>query len=224
MCSPAPVVNRYGQDVAAQFLIPAAYNVPGPGGVFLGSVGDQAHATRKSSHNCGAMQEDGDYADEFAHAWDCRPKTAVIGYALVKATLADDRVRYVLYADHGWKPDGTFEDITDNEQWDLDHDTFHVSFLPGTHNDTRPFFTDQGADDVTAEDLEKIRDIVQNNTEKVRDAVQNNADTVVAALVAAFEAKLDEEFEIQRRIIWKANGKTKAEIDELEAAIKAGEI
>jgi phage gp16-like protein len=77
---------------------------------------------------------------------------------------------------------------------------------------------------VTAEDLEKIRDIVQNNTEKVRDAVQNNADTVVAALVAAFEAKLDEEFEIQRRIIWKANGKTKAEIDELEAAIKAGEI
>jgi hypothetical protein len=86
MCQPAPVVERFGIDVAEHFLIPRAYNVPGPGGVFLGSVGDQAHATRKSSHNCGAMQEDGDYADEFAHAWDCRPKTAVIGYALVKAT------------------------------------------------------------------------------------------------------------------------------------------
>jgi hypothetical protein len=213
MCQPAPVVDRFGQDVAEHFLIPAAYNVPGPGGVFLGSVGDQNHATRRSSHNCAPMQEepvDGvSYHPDYAHAWDARPKTTAIGEAMAAATLTDPRVRYVIFDGVGRKPDG--------ERWATDHPTFHVSFLPGTHDDTRPFFTDQEVDDVTAEDLEAIRTIVQNNAEKVRDAVQNNADEVVAAV----QAKLDEEFETQRRIIWKATGKTMAEIDELEAAIKA---
>lgn len=133
-CAEAPVARQFRDEVAAGFDV-----------TYLGIVGDQAHQTRRSSHNCAPMQEgpiDGvAYHPGHAHAYDCRPATSEIGFALVTATLADPfgRVRYVLYADHGWYPDGTFEDISDNPTWDLDHDTFHVSFLPGTTFDTRPF-------------------------------------------------------------------------------------
>src|SRR5688572_30801373 len=104
MCQPAPVVERYGKDMALIFGIPREFNVPGPGGVFLGSVGDQAHSTRASSHNCASApggQESPvngvSYAPQFAHAWDARPKTKAIGEEMRAATLKDPRCRYVLY-------------------------------------------------------------------------------------------------------------------------------
>jgi hypothetical protein len=192
MCQPAPVVNRFGQDVAERFLIPAVYNQPGQGGVFLGSVGDQAHSTRRSSHNCAGApggQEDGAYAPNFAHAWDCRPVNSDVGYALVQATLADPRVRYVLYADHGWYPDGTFEDITDNDQFDLDHDTFHVSFKPGTHNDTRPFFTDTDEGEFTVADISKIVEAI--NEAKRSNIRQHQKDRKQQSAIAVAQARRD---------------------------------
>ena len=135
MCSPAPVINRLGRDMAEHFGIPERYNTPGPGGVFLGSVGDQAHSVRRSSHNCAGApggQESGDYAPQYAHAWDARPSSHEHGMRMVRALLADPRVRYVIYDSVGYKPDG--------DTWSTYHPTFHVSMLPGTHDDVRPFF------------------------------------------------------------------------------------
>ena len=135
MCSPAPVINRLGRDMAEHFGIPTTYGQPGPGGVFLGSVGDQAHSVRRSSHNCAGApggQESGDYAPQYAHAWDARPSSHEHGMRMVRALLADPRVRYVIYDSVGYKPDG--------DTWGTYHPTFHVSMLPGTHDDVRPFF------------------------------------------------------------------------------------
>ena len=135
MCSPAPVINRLGRDMAEHFGIPTTYGQPGPGGVFLGSVGDQAHSMRRSSHNCAGApggQESGDYAPQYAHAWDARPSSHEHGMAMVRACLRDSRVRYVIFDSVGYKPDGS--------TWSTYHPTFHVSLLPGTHDDTRPWF------------------------------------------------------------------------------------
>lgn len=135
MCSPAPVINQLGRDMAAHFGIPTTYGQPGPGGVFLGSVGDQAHSMRRSSHNCAGApggQESGNYAPQYAHAWDARPSSHEHGMKMVRALLRDPRVRYVIFDSVGYKANG--------ETWSTYHPTFHVSMNPGTHNDTRPFF------------------------------------------------------------------------------------
>lgn len=163
MCSPAPIVERFILDVEAAFGIPATYNTPGPGGVFLGSVGDQAHSVRRSSHNCaeapGGQESPVNgvaYARQYAHAADYRPSTKAIGEALAAATLKDPRVRYVIYDNKGRYPDG--------RTWATDHPTWHVSFLPGTHDDTRPFF-DQQSDDLTEAEVQAIVDAIKTQTD-----------------------------------------------------------
>lgn len=139
MCVPAPAINQLGRDWARHFGIPEQYNTPGPGGVFLGSVGDQAHSYRTSSHNCAGApggQESPvngvDYAPQYAHARDARPSSHELGMRMVREHLRDPRVRYVIFDSVGYKPDGT--------TWSTYHPTFHVSLLPGTHDDTRPWF------------------------------------------------------------------------------------
>lgn len=195
-CSPAEVIDQYGADVERVFGIPYEYLKYGPGGVFLGSVGNQAHQTHLSSHNCAPMQESGNYDPNHAHAYDARPANAEIGMRLVRATLADDRVRYVNYNNVRYYPDGH----TDNP---IDHPTFHVSMLPGTTNDTRPFFGNQGEDDVTPEDIREINKgtamIVGASQAKVIEANRNQTATL-------------------RRAIWASAGKTQDEIKELEQA------
>lgn len=62
-------------------------------------------------------------------------------------------------------------------------------------------------DDVTAEDLDKIRGMIQNNAEKVK---------------AAARADIKAEGARTRRAIWKSQGKTAAQIDELEAQLDDG--
>lgn len=168
MCSPARVINRLGVDMEAHFGIPQGYNVPGPGGVFLGSVGDQAHSMRRSSHNCAGApggQESGNYAPQYAHAWDARPSSHSHGTKMVRALLRDDRVRYVIFDNVGYKPDG--------ETWSTYHPTFHVSMLPGTHDDTRPFFEDQVPKPLTDQQKRAIlagarRMIAQNPRPRLR--------------------------------------------------------
>lgn len=163
MCQPAPVALAYGRDVARVFAIPETYGVQGPGGVHLGIVGDQAHASHASSHNCAPNQESPvngvAYHPNYAHAWDARPATKAIGEAMRAATLRDDRCRYVLYDNVGTKPNG--------ETWTLDHPTYHVSFLPGTHDIIRPFF-DEGDELMGVGDdiLAKLREIDDDLPEK----------------------------------------------------------
>lgn len=136
MCQAAPVIDRLGQDWATHFDIPETYGVPGRGGVYLGSVGDQSHQTRSSSHNCAPRQESPvngvAYAPQYAHARDARPSSHAVGMEMVHAHLQDPRCRYVIYDGVGYKPDGS--------TWLTYHPTFHFSAMPGTHNDTRPFF------------------------------------------------------------------------------------
>ena len=213
MCSPAPVVVRFGRDVAVRFGIPIAYNAPGPGGTFLGSVGGTAHATRRSSHNCYPMQESSvngvSYHPNYAHAWDARPASKRVGEEMATAALADPRVRYVIFDNKGRKPNG--------EHWTTSHPTWHVSFLPGTHNDTRPFF--QGADDVTPEDIRKIN--------------QGQA-MIVGAAAAKIISQNQRQTNVLRTAIWQAAGKTADEIrklegqdpndDEIDAAALADEL
>lgn len=177
-CSPAPEVNRFGDDVAEHFGIPYVYNQPGPGGVFLGSVGDQGHHGHASSHNCAPNPQESpvngvSYAPQYAHAYDARPVNHELGMRLVRATLADKRVRYVNYDNVRYYPDGSTDDP-------IDHPTFHVSFLPGTTNDTRPFFTDEG--DLTVADIRELKDHIDKRTdgEEQRKRDRNRAKATAA--------------------------------------------
>lgn len=147
MCQPAPVAERCWADTEARW---------GDDVYFLGIVGDQAHSTRRSGHNCGSApggQEspvDGvAYDPSYAHALDIghggnRPLAARIRADL----LADPRTRYVIDNGTGYYPDhrggGTFASTGHDEH-------LHVSFMPGTTHDTRPFYTDPGGFTVDAE-------------------------------------------------------------------------
>lgn len=208
MCQPARVVNRYGLDVADRFGIPEAYNVPGPGGVFLGSVGDQAHSTRRSSHNCAGAPGGQEspvngvaYHPDYAHAWDARPASHDLAMEMVRATLADPRCRYVIYDSVGYKPDGS--------TWSTYHPTFHVSFLPGTHDDTRPFFADQGG--LTVAEVKDIIDAIKAQTDTLTGVIRRNADRAIATsqrqglLTRAALARLEKDPELAKALTAEAD-------------------
>lgn len=213
MCSPAPVCERFIADVEARFDIPAVYNQPGPGGVYLGSVGDQAHATRKSSHNCAPMQEspvDGvAYAPNFAHAVDYRPASEAIGEEMARLALQDPRVRYVIFDNVGRKPDGS--------TWTTDHPTWHVSFLPGTHDDTRPFFDTQ-SDQLTEEEVEAIVKAIEAQT-KVMQAQGRLTRGVIQKQHAA-DRRQQAQLAKDNAAILKAEADERAADDEIKAAEK----
>lgn len=140
-CSPAPVATRAWTDTLATW----------PGVTFLGIVGDQAHQTRRSSHNCAPMQESGAYDPNHAHALDVgHGGDRTLAAAIRVAFLADPRTRYVIDNGTGYKPDGSTFGSTG-------HTTHvHVSFLPGTTFDTRPFFTTDTEDDMTQEEHDML--------------------------------------------------------------------
>lgn len=190
MCSPAAVCLQFIEDVARVFDIPAAYNVPGPGGVFLGSVGDQSHATHRSSHNCAPMQESPvngvAYVPDRAHACDYRPATKAIGERLAAAALADPRCRYVIYDGVGRKPNG--------ERWSTYHPTWHISFLPGTHDDVRPFFNHPSKEPFTMDQFDEIMARLPGVKQQQRDRDRAKA---TAALTRANNDMLEELIDAQ---------------------------
>lgn len=133
MCQEAPVARRCWEDAQRRWN----------GVYFLGIIGDQAHQSSPSSHNCAPMQEsplNGEsYHPEYAHALDIGHGGA--GYkaaAIRKALLADERTRYVIdrgvgYYGKAHPKSGTFASSGH-------HTHVHASFMPGTTFDTRPFF------------------------------------------------------------------------------------
>lgn len=136
MCNPAPVAQAAWRDVQKIES----------GLVYLGICGDFAHSQRRSGHNCGQApggQESPvngvSYDTRYCHALDVghggdRAKAKRIRDAF----LADSRTRYVIDDGIGYYPPhrggGTFRSTG--------HTTHvHVSFMPGTTFDVRPFFS-----------------------------------------------------------------------------------
>lgn len=123
-CNEAPVAQRARDDCIRQL----------PGVTSSGIIGDQSHQTRRSSHNCAPMQESGGYNPYYAHAWDAHHGgDRALALKIRTAFLKDPRVRYVLDNGIGYYPSGGWFRSYDHEFH------VHVSFLPGTTFDTRPF-------------------------------------------------------------------------------------
>lgn len=160
-----------------------------------GWVGDAAHAARASDHNA---DPDGsvdarDFTHDPAHGIDCN---------LLADQIKDDpRVSYIIWNRQIWNPSisRTWRPYTGSNPHDKH---MHVSVTDAGQNDTSPWL--EKVDDVTKEDLDAIRDMIQNNADRVAKAT---------------EADVRAEGARTRRAIWKSFGKTKAEIDELEAAV-----
>lgn len=162
-CSPAPVATQAWTDTLAKW----------PGVTFLGIVGDQAHQTRRSSHNCAPMQESGAYDPNHAHALDIgHGGDRTLAAAIRVAFLADPRTRYVIDNGVGYYGDNYSPSLS-RRIWDAVRRVFtrtgprtfrstghtthvHVSFLPGTTFDTRPFFTADTEDDMTQEEHDML--------------------------------------------------------------------
>jgi hypothetical protein len=198
MCSPAPVVLQFGRDAERRFGIPTVYGRPGPGGEYLGSVGDQAHSTRRSSHNCASApggQESPvngvSYAGQYAHAWDCRPATRAIGEDLCAATIADARTRYVIYDNTIRYPSGRRSGTS--------HPTFHVSFLPGTHADIRPFFAAQ--ETLTVADIKTLTDKLDRIDRKVPGLEQQKRDRARIKAIGSLLRAIKEGRPIDEKIL-----------------------
>jgi len=135
MCSPSPVASKCWLEVDRVW----------PEVTYLGIVGDQAHQTRVSGHNCGALQESSlinpatglltAYPDQYAHALDIgHGGNRSLATEIRTRLLADPqkRVRYVI--DNGtiyypeWRGGGTSSGSGHSEH-------LHVSFTPwSTYN------------------------------------------------------------------------------------------
>lgn len=184
-CQPAPVALRARDDCIAAF----------GGKVFDdGIVASAAHSADcyRSSHNCASTcggQESGNYNGAYAHAWDAGHAIGDIVTALAVriAFLADSRVRYVIDRGILYYPDGSWSHSTGHE----DHD--HMSFLPGTTFDTRPFtFTTSGGFGTMTDD-------------QIRQEFANQDDRIVARVVAELAGTERKPGKILGPL-WKANG------------------
>ena len=127
-CSEAPVARKAYADAKALH----------PQVTFLGIIGDQAHAVRKSGHNCGTNREYPGTNSDYAHALDIGVPNSAIGYDLVERFRKDPRVMYCIYRGRGyqayWRGGATFSSF--------DHDSHvHISFAPGSTFNIAPFFT-----------------------------------------------------------------------------------
>lgn len=175
-CLPSPVALRARADCIAQV----------PGVTDAGIVASDQHSAdcHRSSHNCACTcggQESGNYDPRYAHAWDAhhggdRAKAKLIR----EAFLRDPRTRYVI--DNGiiYYPNGSWSHGTDHEFH------VHVSFLPGTTFDDRPFrFTDTGAfGNMTDTEIKKfIQDELSNQDERIVARVRKAVDDDVRKIV-----------------------------------------
>ncbi len=161
-----------------------------------GWLGDAAHAARHSDHN---PEPDGsvdaiDITNDPAHGVSC---------ALLADQIKDDpRVSYLIWNHQIWNP--SISRIWRPYTGSNPHDKhMHVSVTDAGQNDTSPWLEE--ADDVTKEDLDAIREMIQNNADKV-------ADRVTEAIAAGNKAQTG----AIRRAVWTAQGKTADEIEELD--------
>lgn len=174
MCSPSPVAQRAWQDDRDRYGSRVRY---------LGIKGDDAHKKRRSDHNCGQYSG---YHPGYAHALDTGVDSPALGYEIVRARMADPRVKYCIFRGVGYYPHhrggGTFR-----SSGHPDH--VHTSFMPGTTFDTRPFY--QGAptqewDEMATKEQVKdaMREVLNEGTGKGQ---RNWAGTNVTLLAVAQE-------------------------------------
>lgn len=194
-CSPAPVALRLWHDTQTRYGARVSY---------LGIVGDSAHATRVSGHNCGPLQESPiggvDYDDDYAHALDIKVNgDRALALAIVALLLLDTRTRYVIFDGVGYYPahrgGGTFESF-DHE------DHVHWSGMPGSTFDTRPFYVGatSGADDEEAE-LMAAKDEIQRDIRLAAQVQIAATAEVVDAAVDELRAKVTKAHALTRRIV-----------------------
>ena len=129
MCRPAPALLRLEDDTYAHH-----------GGGTLGMVGDQAHAVRRSSHNCAPMQESGPFHPNYVHAWDWRVDDRDLFFDAWPTLAKDRRIHYAIHRSRLYYPDhrggGSRAYYGSNP-----HNTHaHLVVSPGAHGDTRPFY------------------------------------------------------------------------------------
>lgn len=128
-CEPSLVAQRCWAD---------AVRIWGERVHYLGIVGDQAHSLRESDHNCGQFAG---YDPTKAHALDIGVESDELGWEIVELLKKDPRVKYIIFKGQGIRPDHRVEAGEARFFESFDHDGHvHVSFMPGTTNDTRPFF------------------------------------------------------------------------------------
>jgi hypothetical protein len=156
-----------------------------------------------SNHSWGTADDINAPSNPYASAdWHNRNARGTFPFGLRLVTDIPEKV-IALWEKYGYRWGGRYSSKPD---------PMHFEFM-GTVADARRLteaFKNNEGDDVTAEDLEKIRDIVQNNADRVIDQVTDQID-----------ARIRQAAKRDRAVMWKIFGKTKEEIEELEAAFQA---
>jgi len=151
-----------------------------------------------SNHSWGTADDINAPSNPYASVdWHSRNARGTFPFGLRLVTDIPEKV-VALWEKYGYRWGGRYS---------TKPDPMHFEFM-GTVSDarrlTQAFKVNEGEDDMTADDLEAIREIVQNNADRVMNFVDQRI---------ARAAKKN------RQVIWKAQGKTSEEIQALEDQI-----
>lgn len=162
-----------------------------------GWIGDPAHQSRPSDHN---PEADGsvdaiDITHDPAHGVDCN--------LLADQVKDDRRVSYVIWNRRIWNPSisRTWRAYSGSNPHDKH---MHVSVTDAGQNDTSGWLEE--VDELSAQDVKEIKAAVDRAADRIVDAVKAGNRAQTRAL---------------RRAVWTAQGKTVAEIEELESKLPA---
>jgi hypothetical protein len=179
-----------------------------------GTIGDPAHASRESDHNPDSrgIVHAADLTHDPAHGCDAHAQADAI--RLRRKAGQEPRLKYVISNRRIASSSTGFNWAAYDGDNPHEHHA-HFSVNSGAiENDTSPWFVQRG---LSVADIRDLLEAVRNQGDLTREVIRNQGEMTRDALASVSHAQ---NVEI-RRTIWRSFGKTKAEIDELEAALLA---
>jgi hypothetical protein len=182
-----------------------------------GTLGDASHSSRDSDHNPdgNGIVHAADLTHDPAHGVDAHAWAEAVRRR-VKAGQ-ERRVTYQISNRRIYSANSGWNWVTYSGSNPHEHHV-HTSVTDGALQDsTAPWFLPAGG--LSVADIGDLLDAIRNQGELTRDSIRNQGEKTREAIS---DSNSQQTVEI-RRSIWRAMGKTKKEIDELEAALTAEE-
>jgi hypothetical protein len=181
-----------------------------------GICGDPAHAARESDHNPDSRG--------LAHAFDlthdpgngCDAHAQADRIRLRAKAGQEPRAKYVISNRRIASPSSNWNWTAYTGSNPHEHHA-HVSINTQAENNTSPWYPPAGG--LSVADIGDLLEAIRNQGDLTRDVIRNQGEMTRAAVDESARANAI----TTRRAIWRAFGKTKDEIDELEAALTAEE-
>jgi hypothetical protein len=179
-----------------------------------GICGDPAHAARESDHNPDSrgLAHAFDLTHDPAHGCDAHAQAEKIR---LRAKAGNEpRAKYIISNRRIAQPETGWTWVSYSGSNAHEHHA-HVSINTNAENNTSPWYPPAGG--LSVADIKDLLEVIRNQGEMTREAIVNQGEKTRDAIAVSNQNQTAD----IRRAIWRAMGKTKQEIDELEAALTA---